>query len=202
MDLAAILCAALWFVTAFVIRIALQIRRTGDSGVRLRGDGSVGVVAKITFTTAIVLVGLAPVALATGLVGAITALDNAASRVAGVVFALAGIVATFVAQLAMGSSWRIGVDIEERTELVTDGVFAVVRNPIFSTMAVTSIGLFLAAPTWLGLAGLALTVLGVELQARAVEEPYLRRVHGAAYTAYEARVGRFVPTKRSRSAYD
>jgi protein-S-isoprenylcysteine O-methyltransferase Ste14 len=33
----------------------------------------------------------------------------------------------------------------------------------------------------------------LELQTRAVEEPYLLRTHGEAYAAYAARVGRFVP---------
>jgi protein-S-isoprenylcysteine O-methyltransferase Ste14 len=33
----------------------------------------------------------------------------------------------------------------------------------------------------------------VELQVRAVEEPYLRLVHGEAYAIYAANTGRFVP---------
>ena len=41
----------------------------------------------------------------------------------------------------MGESWRIGVDVQERTSLVTAGVFGLVRNPIFSAMCVASIGL-------------------------------------------------------------
>jgi protein-S-isoprenylcysteine O-methyltransferase Ste14 len=35
--------------------------------------------------------------------------------------------------------------------------------------------------------------LALELQVRAVEEPYLIRSHGDAYRAYAARVGRFLP---------
>lgn len=40
------------------------------------------------------------------------------------------------AQQAMGRSWRIGVDTDERTELVTEGVFGLVRNPVFTAMIV------------------------------------------------------------------
>ena len=36
-------------------------------------------------------------------------------------------------------------------------------------------------------------VAAVQLQVRVVEEPYLRAVHGAAYDAYAARAGRFLP---------
>jgi len=35
--------------------------------------------------------------------------------------------------------------------------------------------------------------VSLELQVRAVEEPYLRRTHGTAYERYVAQVGRFVP---------
>jgi protein-S-isoprenylcysteine O-methyltransferase Ste14 len=41
-----------------------------------------------------------------------------------------GLAGSLLAQLAMGDSWRIGVDESEKTELVTAGPFAVVRNPI------------------------------------------------------------------------
>ncbi|MFF5757489.1 methyltransferase family protein [Streptomyces longwoodensis] len=98
-----------------------------------------------------------------------------------------------IAQRAMGASWRVGVDQEERTALVSDGPFARVRNPIFTTMAVTGLGLTLMVPNILAFAALAALVTAVELQVRVVEEPYLRSVHGSAYTAYAATAGRFVP---------
>jgi protein-S-isoprenylcysteine O-methyltransferase Ste14 len=37
-----------------------------------------------------------------------------------------------------GASWRIGVDPDERTTLVTSGPFAIARNPIFTAMAAAS----------------------------------------------------------------
>lgn len=36
-------------------------------------------------------------------------------------------------------------------------------------------------------------MIGIGVQVRLVEEPYLRRTHGVAYTDYAARVGRFLP---------
>lgn len=39
-----------------------------------------------------------------------------------------------------GSSWRIGVDPDERTELVTDGIFRFSRNPIYVFMVVAWLG--------------------------------------------------------------
>jgi protein-S-isoprenylcysteine O-methyltransferase Ste14 len=95
--------------------------------------------------------------------------------------------------MAMGASWRIGVDESERTSLVTDGPFAVVRNPIFSAMLPTSLGLALMVPNWVAFVGVVALFLALELQVRVVEEPYLQRVHGHAYTEYADRVGRFIP---------
>ena len=102
----------------------------------------------------------------------------------GIVLAAAGGVAVFAAQLGMGESWRIGVSDEERTELITGGWFSVVRNPIYTAMIVGWTGLALIVPTWLGFAAVATIALGLELQVRFVEEPYMKRTHGEAYRAY------------------
>jgi protein-S-isoprenylcysteine O-methyltransferase Ste14 len=83
----------------------------------------------------------------------IGSLDTSAIHAFGNALALLGIAATLYAQLAMGTSWRIGVDPEERTALVTDGPFALVRNPIFSAMLPTALGLALLVPSWVSIAG-------------------------------------------------
>ena len=135
----------------------------------------------------------APVLALLDLVEPIAALDTTPAHAVGLVLAVAGIGGTFYAQMAMGSSWRIGVDPEERTQLVTTGPFALVRNPIYAAMLPTALGLALLVPSWVALVGLAGLAVGLELQVRVVEEPYLRQVHGDAFATYAARVGRFVP---------
>jgi protein-S-isoprenylcysteine O-methyltransferase Ste14 len=42
-------------------------------------------------------------------------------------------------------------------------------------------------------AAVAVLLVSIQVQVRAVEEPYLLRVHGPAYADYAARVGRFLP---------
>jgi protein-S-isoprenylcysteine O-methyltransferase Ste14 len=102
----------------------------------------------------------------------------------------------------MGASWRVGVDAAERTELVTGGLFARVRNPVFTAMTFTAAGLALMVPTVIPALALMVLVVAIELQVRVVEEPYLSVVHGRAYDAYAARAGRFVPGigRRGRAA--
>lgn len=145
------------------------------------------------FVVALVVGAAAPLLAALDVVEAVGALDHAGVHVAGAVLAVAGIAATFAAQVAMGTSWRIGVDHAERTELVTSGPFAVVRNPIYSAMLPTAFGLALLVPSWIAVAGILALAVALELQVRVVEEPYLRQVHGAAYDRYGQRVGRFIP---------
>ena len=106
---------------------------------------------------------------------------------------LAGTALTISAQQAMGASWRIGVQETERTDLVTGGLFTVVRNPSFTAMAITQTGMTLIVPTVPSVAALVCLLAAVHLQVRLIEEPYLAAAHGESYRRYAARTGRFVP---------
>ena len=59
-------------------------------------------------------------------------------------------------------------------------------------MIVGWLGLALIVPTWLGFAAAAVIALGLEIQVRFVEEPYLVRTHGGEYRSYASQVGRFL----------
>jgi protein-S-isoprenylcysteine O-methyltransferase Ste14 len=52
-----------------------------------------------------------------------------------------------MAQFQMKDSWRIGIDDQMKTELVTNGLFQFSRNPVFLGMTASLIGFFLAFPT-------------------------------------------------------
>ncbi len=104
-----------------------------------------------------------------------------------------GVSLTLAAQLGMGSAWRIGVNDTEQTNLVTDGLFALVRNAIFTAMGLTGLGLTLMVPNMVAVIGFVALLLALELQVRVVEEPYLRALHGHTYTQYQAITGRFLP---------
>lgn len=183
-----------YLAVAFVLRTAIQVRRTGDSGMRgLSGRaGGLEWWAGVLFVVAIVLGLLGPVA---GLLGLspIGLLDHGLTRAIGAAVTVTGIGFTFIAQLRMGEQWRIGVDVEERTTLVTGGLFALMRNPIFTAMGLTALGLVLIVPNLVALTGLIALLVALEVQVRLVEEPYLRAVHGRDYLDYAARTGRFLP---------
>jgi len=122
----------------------------------------------------------------------ISALSGAA-RVLGLVLALVGFVLIEWAVVAMGESWRVDVNPADRTALVTDGPFRLVRNPIYSSMMLLAAGVALMVPAVLSFIGVSLVILGLELQVRVLEEPHLLRLHGAQWHRYASHVGRFVP---------
>ncbi|MEU9200345.1 methyltransferase family protein [Streptomyces sp. DT224] len=183
-----------WTMTAFGVRGAMQQRRTGDTGFRgISGrPGSPPWWAGVLFVLALLGGAAAPVAALFGL-PALSGDEMPAVRWAGLVIALAGIGATLMAQTNMGASWRVGVDAAERTDLVTTGLFTHVRNPVFTAMTATAVGLALMVPNVIAVIALGLLLFAIELQVRVVEEPYLSGVHGQAYGLYSARTGRFLP---------
>ena len=192
MTTAALVLYVLALVVLFGVRSWVQWRRTGRTGfVGISGTpADAGWWGGVLFVAAVVL-GLAAPLLA--VTGTVPASAPVAVQVAGLGIALAGFGATLAAQTGMGASWRIGVDPAERTELVVGGIFGAVRNPIFSAMVLGQAGIVLVVPSWVAALALVALVVAVQLQVRAVEEPYLRSVHGQAYEAYGARTGRFVP---------
>ena len=193
LEVVALLLIVCFYVVAFGLRTVRHLRATGSTGFHgLSGrTGSLEWWGGALFVVGVLLSLMAPLA---GLLGWV-----ATPEVGPLQFVLAGaavlvgIAATYAAQTSMGRSWRIGVRSDERTELVMDGPFALVRNPIFSCMLFTAGALVVLLPNPVALASFVCLLVAVELQVRWVEEPHLLRVHGGKYRAYAARVGRFVP---------
>jgi protein-S-isoprenylcysteine O-methyltransferase Ste14 len=183
-----------YLVLAFGVRVGVALRTTGSTGIsRLGGAPPLEIFGGALFVTSLAMGGVNPFLALADAIEPIESLDRAGYHAAGFVLCAVGIAGTFWAQLEMGSSWRIGVDSTERTELVTRGVFALSRNPIYSFMMIAWIGFALLVPTWLALASIPVAILAFQVQVRLVEEPHLRTKHGDPFRAYAARVGRFLP---------
>src|SRR5699024_832716 len=163
--LAALALYLLGLALAFGVRTLAAWRRTGDTGFR-RPDTTAFTApwwGSVLFAGALALGLAAPVA---ALFDPATAHPPRSMGVTGLALIL-----VLVSQTAMGTSWRIGVDEEERTELVTRGIFALVRNPVFTGMGVLLAGQALVVPSAISVAALAVFVAAVQVQVRAMEEP-------------------------------
>jgi protein-S-isoprenylcysteine O-methyltransferase Ste14 len=190
----AVALLALYLVFAFGVRVAVALRTTGRTGIAgLRGAPPLELLGGGLFALSVTMGVANPILVLADALEPIADLETDLLRVIGFALCGIGIAGTFLAQMAMGASWRIGVDESERTELVTTGVFAACRNPIYTFMVVAWIGFALLVPTWLSIASIPVGILGIEVQVRLVEEPYLLRAHGDPYRVWAARVGRFLP---------
>lgn len=89
-----------------------------------------------------------------------------------------------LAQFHMGKSWRIGIDKSATTDLVTHGLFAKSRNPIFLGMRLNMMGLFLVVPCAVTLSILLVSEALIAVQVR-LEEAHLVQTIGDAYLRYQ-----------------
>lgn len=109
----------------------------------------------------------------------------------GAVVCVSGLAVLLWSLVSFGNSFRVGIDQDRPDRLVTTGVFAYSRNPIYVAFALILTGQFLLFPNWVLLVYL---LAGVWLFHRQVlrEEAFLRGHYGEAYTAYCQRVRRYV----------
>jgi protein-S-isoprenylcysteine O-methyltransferase Ste14 len=191
----ALVLFAVFGVLGFAWRSWLQYRRTGSSGFRATSGriGSTEWIAGVGVAVALMVAVSAPILQRVNLIAPLGVLSEVWLQAAGIAVAIVGIAATVYAQLEMGDSWRLGVDVRETTTLVRTGVFGRVRNPIYTAMFAFGLGIALVTPNVVACASFILLVAAIELQVRRVEEPHLLRTHGDAYRAYTATVGRFIP---------
>lgn len=192
--LAAAMLVVFLVLTLFV-RVAIQLRRTGSTGlIGLRkGAGPLEWLSGLLFIGGMAMAIVSLQLVLQDNLDPIEAVDVDGLHVIGIGLAAAGGLAVFGAQLGMGASWRIGVSEDQGTDLITGGWFRLCRNPIYTAMIVGWTGFALMVPTWLAFGAVVVIALGLELQVRVVEEPYLERTHGDEYGRYASRVGRFVP---------
>ena len=109
----------------------------------------------------------------------------------GVLFCLAGLLMLLWSLISFGQSFRVGIDTEHPDKLMTSGVFAISRNPIYVAFALILLGQFLIFPHWILLVYLA---AGIWLFHRQVlrEEQYLQQHYGNEYLEYRNRVRRYL----------
>ena len=109
----------------------------------------------------------------------------------GVVLCLAGLSLLLWSVVSFRQSFRVGIDADHPDSLITDGIFAFSRNPIYVAFALILIGEFLILPNWITL---VYVVAATWLFHRQVlrEEHYLRQHYGQAYVDYCHQVRRYL----------
>jgi len=101
------------------------------------------------------------------------------------------LVLVWAAQSQMANSWRIGIDENNKTELVTSGLFSISRNPIFLGIMIANVGLLLIIPNAFTLLIVSLSSVSINTQIR-LEEDFLKRSHQKEYEKYLTKVRRWL----------
>jgi len=186
----------IYFGVAIVLKSVIVAKRTGKNPFVLPKDdnvyGLVGFYFKLVLTAIfvyVVIYAVFPTWHDAFL--PIRHLDNSTINYIGLSFLVISLVWTVIAQTQMKNSWRIGIDTDTKTELITNGLFSISRNPIFFGMIVTLLGAFLATPNALTVLFVILGYILIQLQIR-LEEDFLTREHGQKYLEYKQKVRRFI----------
>jgi len=121
-------------------------------------------------------------------------LDSLSSQIAGVALVTAGGAVFIPALVSFGASWRVGIDAKTPGGLVTTGMFAFSRNPIFVFLDLYAFGTFLINGTLGFLLFALILAAGIHYQILQ-EESFLMRIYGAAYQDYSRKTSRYFSWK-------
>ena len=103
---------------------------------------------------------------------------------------LMALIVGLAALYEMKNSWRVGIKIDQKTDLVTTGIYSLSRNPYFLSYNMLFMGLILIHPS------VVLLLLNICLavtfhQMILEEEAYLEEVQGESYLVYKKNAGRY-----------
>ncbi|HJI21896.1 MAG TPA: isoprenylcysteine carboxylmethyltransferase family protein [Coprobacillaceae bacterium] len=118
-------------------------------------------------------------------------------RIMGIFLGIIGDIIFIVSVLTMKESWRAGVSYEEKTDLITDGIYQISRNPAFLGFDLVYVGIgFMFFNAYLGVISF-LAIIMFHLQIKYVEEPFLKQEFKDDYLHYYQKVNRYLGKKTS-----
>lgn len=187
----------LFFFTIFLLRIFIVWKKTGiNAYTLLKKDGAEGIIGR--YFKLVPLASILVVVTVSGFPTFYTYLaplywleQQQVATLIGLILLIISLIWIWISQTQMGSAWRIGIDKDNKTDLVRKGVFTISRNPIFFGLVVNLLGFFLLLPNAVTLAIMLLGIAILEIQV-ALEEEHLLVLHGQDYIDYCKTVRRWL----------
>ena len=119
------------------------------------------------------------------------------ARFTGFCVGILGNLIFLISVLCMKDSWRAGIPVKDKTELVTDGIYAYSRNPAFLGFDLQYIGMLLMFCNLLTGMFTVFAIVMLHLQILQ-EERYLTATFGTAYLDYRHRVFRYLGRRKGK----
>jgi protein-S-isoprenylcysteine O-methyltransferase Ste14 len=111
----------------------------------------------------------------------------------GILVFLGSLALFYLTHRELGANWSISLEVRERHALVTHGVYARVRHPMYFAFWLWAVAQALLLPNWIagpaGLVGFAILFAGRVAR----EERLMLEAFGDEYRAYMARSWRLIP---------
>ncbi len=117
------------------------------------------------------------------------------AKMIGVALVSFGLIVFVLAFVSFGDSWRVGFDTTTPGALVTTGLFAITRNPIYVFLIFWFLGIFLINGRLIFLIFFALAFAAIHWQILK-EERFCANLYGQPYQDYCERTGRYFSLKR------
>ncbi len=93
----------------------------------------------------------------------------------------------------LGTNWSVSLELREEHRLITSGVYARVRHPMYTSLFCHAIAQSLLLANWVAGSAMLAAFTLMFLARYSREERMLREKFGAAYASYAARTKRLVP---------
>jgi len=123
-------------------------------------------------------------------------LSNDISIIIGMIMISLGFLLEILGIIALGINFRIELPTDD-TELITSGIYRIMRNPIVFGIFLLMIGSFLIIPTVIVLFVCIFNIL--TFNSKAIdEERFLLQTFGEDFKNYLNKVGRYLPFRISR----
>ena len=115
-------------------------------------------------------------------------------RFVGASLGIIGDIFFLIAVVTMKDSWRAGIPSEDKTAIITDGIYKISRNPAFLGFDLMYIGICLIYCNALTIVFTLFAVIMLHLQILS-EEKYLEKTFVYEYTDYKKKVFRYFGRK-------
>lgn len=175
------------YLTQFIVKNISTAKKTKH---KIKGDSTV---VKLFFVANTLLYFISSLIISKGVnfMLAIKWIDYEIVKIIGLIFVSTSLILAYISLISMGNSWRMGTLPEQKTTLVTNGIFRFSRNPFFVSHILIFLGFFLAYPTYIYLVIFLIWITLIHLMILE-EEKHLIKQHGNSYKEYKSKVNRYI----------